>query len=121
MKWKPISEERIWDEIISAGKRMTPQQEKLWEVIRLDPQKWKQEPWGNEGNGFWVVAIYGNKIIWYNDIEDGFNRSSYKEFGEIVEYYCNQDELEWTLQYILDELRDGYPSGGHFGPPQAIA
>lgn len=28
--------------------------------------------YGDEGNGFWVVAIYGKNIIWYNDIEDGY-------------------------------------------------
>ncbi len=121
MKWKLLSKKQICHEMSLAENKMTVQQKKLWRVIRIPPQKWRQKPWGNKSKGFWVVAIYGNNVIWYNDIEEGFNRSSYKTFGEIVEYHCNQDELAWTLQYILDELRDGYPSGGHLGYPEPLA
>jgi hypothetical protein len=103
--WKPISEELIWQKINDSWGRMSPPQQRLWELIKVPPEKWKQNPWGNEGGGFWVVAIYGNTVIWYNDIEEGFNRSSYRNFGEIIEYLCNQDELEWTIQYILNEIK----------------
>ena len=120
MMWQPITEEQIWDKINEAWKRMTPPQRNLWEVIRIDPEKWKQEPWGKEGNGFWVVAIFGKTVVWYNDIEDGFNRSSYTNYGEIKEYWCNQNELELIVQHILNEIKDGYPSGGYCGPPEPL-
>jgi len=121
MTWKPITEAEIWDDINASWERMSMPQRKLWEVIKIDPEKWLQDPWGNEGGGFWVVAIFGKNVVWYNDIEDGFNRSTYSSYGRINEYRCNQDELEWTLQHIVDEIRDGFPSGGHFGPPEPIA
>jgi len=100
---------------------MSLPQRRLWEVVKIDPEKWTQEPWGDEGGGFCVVAIYGNTVIWYNDIEEGFNRSTYESYGRIIEYWCNQDYLEWTLQHVLDEIKDGVPSGGYTGPPQPIA
>ncbi len=121
MKWKPMPEEELWDQLNRSWARMSLPQRKLWEVIKLDPQKWAQEPWGNEGGGFWVVAIFGNTVIWYNDIEEGFNRSSYTKHGVISDYWCNQDELEWVIQHVLDEIREGNPSGGYAGPPEAIA
>lgn len=121
MEWKAITEEQLWDDLNSSEARMSREQRNLWEVIRILPEKWKQVPWGNEGEGFWVIAIYGRTAIWYNDIEDGYNRSSYSECGVINEYRCNQDNLEWTLQHILDEIRDGFPPGYHMGPPEPIA
>jgi len=74
MEWKPIEEERIWDDINCAWKRMSSEQRNLWEIIKIIPEKWKQEPWENEGGGFWVVAIIGKTVVWFNDIEDGYNK-----------------------------------------------
>ena len=121
MTWKPITEEEIWDEINSSFDRMTIAQRNLWESIRIDPEKWEQHPYGDEGNGFWAVAILGRTVVWYNDIEEGFNRSKYTRYGEIIDYWCNQDELEYTIQQLLNEIKDGYPSGSYAGPPETIA
>lgn len=121
MKWEPISEAAIWDSINESYERMSLEQRRVWEVIKVEPQKWAQTPYGNEGGGFWVVAIIGNSVIWFNDIEDGFNRSSFKKLGEIEQYFCNQDELEWQVQNIINQIRDGYDSAGYSNAPQSIA
>lgn len=107
MTWNPITEEEIWNVLNSARERMTIPQGRLWEAIRIPPEKWQQHPWGDEGGGFWVVAIIGRVVVWFNDIEEGFNLSTYSKHGEINEYYCNQDELEWTIQHILNEVIEG--------------
>ncbi len=99
---------------------MTIQQKRLWELIKVIPVKWIQEPWGNEGKGFWVVAIIGKSVIWFNDIEDGFNRSEYSEFGKINDYWCNQDDLEQTIQNTGFAIKDGYDSAGYAGPPEKL-
>jgi len=121
MTWNPITEEEIWSDLNSAWERMTIPQRRLWDAIRIPPEKWQQHPWGDEGGGFWVVAIFGRVVVWFNDIEEGFNRSTYSTHGEINEYYCNQDELEWTIQQILNEINEGTQSGRYAGPPEAIA
>jgi hypothetical protein len=46
-------------------------------------------------------------VIWYNDREEGFNRSSYSEVGKIDEYFCNHDELDVALGYLENVLRGG--------------
>jgi hypothetical protein len=98
MDWSPLSESDLWDLMNEAWDRMSVEQRRLWEVIRVSPAKWRLNPWGNQGNGFWVVAVIGNTVVWYNDIEDGFNRSGYTEYGTIDSYWCNQDDLEWAIQ-----------------------
>lgn len=120
MCWEPISEADILDEINNSYRRMSLEQRRLWDFIKITPEKWTQEPYGNEGTGFWVVSIIGNSVIWYNDIEDGFNRSSYSEYGKINDYWCNQDNLEWTIQHIINQIHDGYDSAGYASPPRPI-
>src|ERR1700704_654646 len=98
IEWNPISAAALKARIAQVYKRMNPAQRALWEAIRIEPQKWQQHPYGDPGGGFWVVAIVGRTVIWFNDVEDGFNRSRYLEYGEIDDYLCNQDELEVAVQ-----------------------
>ncbi len=117
MTWQPLNEEKLWDFMNEAWDRMSIEQRRLWEVVRVLPQKWTLSPWGDQGGGFWVVGLIGNTVLWYNDIEDGFNRSRYSTYGKIDEYWCNQDELEWAVQFILNQIRTGQPPAPGFGPP----
>lgn len=107
INWHPLSEVELWEEIVRAEERMTPAQARLWEAIRNDPRKWAQDPYGKEGAGFWAVALLGQRVVWYNDIEHGFNVSHYEKFGNIGEYWCNQDQLEHTVQSVLNLIEAG--------------
>jgi hypothetical protein len=118
--WTPIPEATLWELMNAAWERMSLPQRRLWEAIRIDPMKWEQLPYGSMGGGFWVVGIYGQTAIWFNDIEDGFNRSRWSRPGHLDEYWCNQDQLEWTVQHVMNEIADGIASGGYFSPPQNI-
>ena len=86
---------------------MTPELLRLWEAISITPEKWQQQPYGEQGGGFWVVALIGKSVIWYNDLGEGFNRSRYSSYGTIVDYWRNQDELELTMHWLMDALRRG--------------
>ena len=108
MALRPISETQIWDEIIAAEARMSFPQRRFWEAIRIMPEKWMRHPYGDAGSGFWVVGIIGRVVVWFNDIEHGFNTSRYEPFGRIINYWCNQDDLDvclWSpLRSLLKDL-----------------
>lgn len=106
-EWVPITETALRDRIAQGEARMSPTQRRLWEAIRIEPEKWQQHPYGDVGKGFWVVALVGRMVIWYNDIEEGFNRSNYVMYGQIDDYWCNQDELELTIEYLVGSLERG--------------
>ena len=107
IEWQPIAESALLARVSQAEARMTPAQRRLWEAVRISPQKWQQDPYGNAGAGFWVVGLIGGTVIWYNDIDDGFNRSRYSAYGQIEDYWCNQDELEVTIGYLMNSLKNG--------------
>lgn len=120
MDWQPISESKLWDEINNAKRRMSLQQDRLWTAIRIAPQKWQLQPWGAPGNRFWAVAVLGQVVLWFNDIEDGFNCSRYNEHGVILDYWCNQDGLEHAVQRLVNIIETGQPLDGAMGPPRAL-
>lgn len=119
MTWEPLSELGIWEYINNAEDKMNLKQKRLWEIVKIIPEKWEQDDYGKVSGGFWVVAIFGNQVIWYNDIEYGFNRSTYYEYGKINEFWCNQDELEVVVQNLLYDIEMGVINRGNTGGPRA--
>ena len=116
-KWEPISLYELFDKIQKTETDLNGELWNFWQLIKVYPTKWKENKFGNEGGGFWVVAICGTKVIWYNDIEDGFNISNYNNIGEIDGYYCNQDELSWAVTRLFDLIKFGGDIIGQAGPP----
>lgn len=106
--WTPISEDALLARIDQGSARMAPAERHLWDLIRISPEKWQQHPYGDAGGGFWVTGLVGRTVIWYNDLEDGFNRSLYSTYGVIDDYWRNDDELDVTVQFLANAL-----SGGH--------
>jgi hypothetical protein len=120
MHWTPLSEDELATLIADAVSIMEPQARCLWDLIRVPAEKWAQHPWGDQGGGFWVVAIVGMQVVRYNDIEGGFNVSRYTTPGVINNYWCNQDELQHTIYSLLRQIKTG-ESLGRFGPPGSAA
>jgi hypothetical protein len=105
--WEPISVDALLARISQGYARMNQAQQRLWDAIRISPEKWQQHPYGDAGGGFWTVGLIGRTAIWYNDLEDGFNRSVYSTYGVIDDYWCNDDELDVTVQYLANALSGG--------------
>jgi hypothetical protein len=104
--WTPVTKETIeknisWCNDILFGK---PDCLKFWEYIRVEPEKWFEETMGQEGGGFWVVAILGKNIIYYNDIEEGYNQSTFTSYGTINDYNCGQLELYELVESLYFEI-----------------
>jgi len=78
---------------------------RFWEFIKVPPVKWEGQTFSEGGDGFWVVAIFGVQVIWYNDIEDGFNISNYTRFGQIDNYQVNQSELYQVTEGLLERFQ----------------
>jgi hypothetical protein len=119
MEWAPINDLELASEIAHGESLMDPPARALWNLIRIRPVKWQLPPWGDLGGGFWIVCIIGERVIWYNDIEDGFNLSRYDLPGIIAEYRCNQDELQHTVNALLRQIETGEPPM-KLGPPQPL-
>jgi len=119
-EWNPISLDELVNEINESETDLNGELWNFWQLIKICPTKWEEHEYGKEGGGFWVVAICGEKVIWYNDIEEGFNISSYTNIGTIDGYYCNQDELSWSVIRLFDFVKFGENIIGQAGPPETL-
>jgi len=99
--WTPITQAELENKIAQEKLFLESDILQFLEIISISPEKWAEEEHGEMGGGFWVVAIFGKSIIWYNDIEEGFNVSQFDTFGKIGEYAAEQDMLGWTINKIL--------------------
>ena len=75
-----------------------------WGRIRLEPERWRCSPWGDDDGGFRAVALDGDQVLWFNEIEEGFNWSPWSSRGTIGEYGCNQTTFEDILEGIAQTL-----------------
>jgi hypothetical protein len=115
--WEPITQEELEELIARDLAACSEDQRAIYARTATRPEKWRQSPWGDKGDGFWALAISGAKVLWYNDIEEGFNVSRFVRRGRIPddEYWCNQDKLGLSLRYLVDDLH-----GYRLGPPRPI-
>jgi len=51
--------------------------------------------------GFWVVAVIGNKALWYNHIEQGFNVSPFSSYGCVDKYESRKDDFDTALKKLM--------------------
>jgi len=112
-----MDEARLLDLINAAWDRMSFPEKKLWEAVHVSPEKWSLAHGGKNTDAFWVVALIGPTVIWYNHVEEGFNRSRFDRYGEIAEYGSNQFDLEEALRYVLNQLKAGYALEPRSGAP----
>ena len=63
-----------------------------------------------------VVARKGKEVIYWEDVEEGFNLSPVAEDGRILEHWCNQDELGLALNAWVE----GRTHWGKLGPAAPI-
>jgi hypothetical protein len=104
--WKATTKAEI-EKMIGYCEEILSLQEdslKFWEYIKIKPEKWAEKQMGEQGGGFWVVALLGKKIMYYNDIEEGFNLSAYTRYGEIDEYLPGQMELHEMINSLYSEI-----------------
>jgi hypothetical protein len=116
MTWKPISLEDLQALVSRELADCTAEARVFFSHVSFAPTKWRQSPWGDEGGGFWAIATNENRVLWYNDIEDGFNVSRFSERGNIPtgEYWCNQDPLKWAIPRLQGKV------GMVLGPPHSM-
>jgi hypothetical protein len=116
MSWGPISLVELESLVDRDLAECDEELQAFFSRFRIAPTKWRQSPWGDQGNGFWALAVHRDRVLWYNDIEGGFNVSRFVIRGEIPddEYWCNQDRLRWAL------LRLAGDPGINLRPPMAV-
>jgi hypothetical protein len=73
---------------------------RLWDRVRIVPDRWSQEQYPGVGK-FWVIAILGNRCLYFNKVEGGWGWGRYERWGKISSYHCQQDEIQHVVFQTL--------------------
>jgi len=113
--WQPATIEEV-NEIVSKDlKDCDEQQLAAFEKYRVEPFSAPIVQYG-QTESVVVVPRNGDQVIYYEDVEDGFNLSPISSDGRVLEHWCNQDELRLALNAWIEGRR----LWGKFGPAVPI-
>jgi hypothetical protein len=103
MDWRPLTRDELQGILERELAECSDEQRGYFKTVAFEPMKWSQSPYGDDGGGFWAIAADDHRVLWYNDIEEGFNVSSFTARGTIPanEYWCNQDKLKFALPALM--------------------
>ena len=104
-----ISLEVLREEIAAAIHTMDelePSVRRLWDLVCIPPIQWTQGQYAGAGQ-LWVIALMGNRCLYYNPIESGWGWGHYLDFGKIYEYHWQQDEIQHAIYQMLVAIEKG--------------
>jgi hypothetical protein len=109
--WQPATIEEVNEIVARDLKEFDAEQLVAFERYRLEPFSAPIVRYGKTERVV-VVARNGDQVIYYEDVEDGFNVSPISPDGRVLEHWCNQDELRFALNAWIEGR--GLP--GRFAP-----
>jgi len=100
--WTALPKKDLMMELFMAEQELEQTNETFWNSIKCSPEIWHCKDVIDDN--FWVIAKWKTFIIWYNDIEEGFNLSTFKTEGEIQQYSAFQHDLNAVLNRLIPLL-----------------
>jgi hypothetical protein len=99
--WEPITAAELGLLIDEAVRVLSDQQRELFESIRV---ALRPCPIEREGKleSVYVLGEFGGQVLFYEDVEEGFEFARLDADGVIREYFSNQFELRTVLQELID-------------------
>ena len=109
--WQPATIEEVNEIVARDLKDCDAEQLAAFAKYRVEPFSAALVRYG-QTESVVVVARNGDQVIYWEDVEDGFNVSPIDSDGRVLEHWCNQDEL----RYALNAWIEGRGLPGRFGP-----
>ncbi len=101
MEWKPAGVEEVKNIVTADLADCDEEQLAMFRRYAVEPHVTPILRYG-EMETVVVVARKGEEVIYWEDIEEGFNVSPIAKDGRILEHWCNQDELRHALNSWID-------------------
>jgi len=101
MAWRPATIEEVRQIVEEPLEQCDDEQLAVFDGYAVEPYAAPILRYG-EMEAAVVVARRGNEVIYWEDIEEGFNLSALSSDGRILEHWCNHDELRFALNAWIE-------------------
>jgi hypothetical protein len=108
MEWRPASVKEVREILTAQLRRCDKTQIKAYLQFSVEPYSAPILRYGKLESVV-IVARNSDNVLYYEDVEEGFNISPLAPDGRILEHWCNQDDLGKALNRWIDgrNRRDG--------------
>ena len=97
--WRPAALDEVLSYLNGAERGLHPQYRLRFESMRVEP---RQIPVARyPGEFIWVVAEYEGKVLYWSDIDEGWELEAPNSEGGIQDRGCNQYELKHILYQLF--------------------
>lgn len=100
MTWAPTTQTELESLIKAELEACSKEQKEIFVLYRVPLRKAQIVRCGKPEFIF-IVAQRGDEVMYYEDVEEGFNISPLAGDGSIKEHWCNQDDLQHALNWWL--------------------
>ena len=114
-EWRPATIAEVAEIVCEDLASCDPEQFAAYERYKVDPYPVPILRYGKLESVI-VVAQNGVEVVYWEDVEDGFNISPVSSEGQLLEHWCNQNELGLALNAWIE----GRPSPGKVGPATPV-
>ena len=115
MEWRPAKVEEVQDVIQCDLVNCDAEQLMAFRQYAVQPYCAPILRYGKKDQVV-VVARKGNEVIYWEDIEEGFNVSPVAEDGQVLEHWCDQNELRFALNSWIEDR----PGRAKLGPAVTV-
>jgi len=102
--WHPATIPEVNEIVAKDLKACDSEQLAVFDKYRVEPFSAPIVRYG-QTESVVVVARKGDQVIYWEDVEDGFNVSPISPDGQVLEHWCNQDELRFALNAWIERRR----------------
>jgi len=95
MEWKAATLSEVGDIVKADLAKCDPEQMATFRQFSVEPYYAPIVRYGEIGQVV-VVARKSDEVMYWEDVEEGFNISPVGQDGVVLEHWCNQDELGWA-------------------------
>jgi hypothetical protein len=104
--WQPLDRATLESWIADALATRDDAVRAAWAHIRIEPEKWQCSPRGDAGGGFWALAVEGDRVTWFNDVENRFVRSRFAERGVIAAYVPGIGSFDAIVERLAQAISE---------------
>ena len=117
MDWEPATIDAVKDIVKAHLKQFNSQQIAIFRQYSVEPYFASIVRYG-KAESVVVVAQKSDEVIYWEDVEEGFNISLTGPGGHVLEHCCNQDELGVALRRLIQSRQF---RTGSFGPAKPLS
>jgi hypothetical protein len=99
--WKPTTREEVESLLSQELEDLHPVHLALFEPMRVTPRRVPVT--SDPGQYVYVVAEYQGKVLYWSDVEEGWELEALNDAGGITERGCSQFELSHVMYQLFGD------------------